>query len=61
MLSLLGILEPEPGVSGQGDGEAFGAVYKCCLCSTEMSALLWISEPEPDVPGQRDAGAVGAG
>jgi hypothetical protein len=58
---LLGISEPEPGVPGQGDGEAFGAVYKCHLRCTEMSSLLWISEPEPGVPGQREAGAVVAG
>ncbi len=53
-----GISEPEPGVPGQDDGEAFGAVYKCCLCCTEMLSLHGISEPEPGVPGQQDVGVV---
>jgi hypothetical protein len=63
MQFLLWISEPETGLPGQGDAEAFGAVYKYRPCCTRLkiSSLLCISEPEPGVPGRRDAGAVVAG
>jgi hypothetical protein len=33
-------LEPETGVPGQGDGETFGAVYKCRLCVLFLNVVF---------------------
>jgi hypothetical protein len=52
-----GSMNSATGCSGQGDAEAVGAGYKCCLCCAryKMSSLLGISEPELGVPGQGDS------